>query len=89
MIRNANDLTAAEKAALETLLGRRVENSEAVSVRAFEQARLSPQQRLEISNQLNRYFAEVDAERKRVTDSEQEDTITEAMRSLRPEYRSH
>ncbi len=89
MIRNANDLTPVEKAALETLLGRRVRDGEAVSVRIFEPAKISSRQRLEISNQLKRYFAELDAQRKPMTASEQEDVITEAMRSVRPAYRSH
>jgi hypothetical protein len=89
MIRNANDLTPAEKAALETLLGRRVQDGEAVSLRTFEQARISPQQRLEIADELKKHFAEVDATRKQVTETEQEDAITEAMRSVRTSYRPH
>jgi hypothetical protein len=89
MIRNANDLTPAEKAALETLLGRRVHDGEAVSVRTFEQARISPQQRLEIADELKKYFAEVDATRKPVTETQKEDSIAEALRSVRPSYRPH
>ena len=44
MIRNATDLTPTGKAAVETLLGRSVQEGEAVSVRTFEQARISPQE---------------------------------------------
>ena len=50
MIRNATDLTPAEKAAVETLLGRPVQDGEAVSLRTFEQAKLSLQDRLEIAD---------------------------------------
>lgn len=87
MIRNANDLTPAERAAAETLLGRRVQDGETVSIRAFEAATISPQRRREIVEKLKEYFAEVDASRKPVSASEYEDAITEAMRSVRPNYR--
>lgn len=89
MIRNASDLTPAERAAVETLLGRRVRDGESVSLRAFEQADVPAQQRVEVVNELKRYFAEVDSTRKPTTDAEQEQAITEAMRSVRPGYRSH
>jgi hypothetical protein len=89
MIRNANDLTPAEKAALETLLGRCVQDGEAVSLRAFEQARVSSEERQEIADSLRKYFAEVDASRKPMADSEREDAINEALRSVRPSHRPH
>ena len=89
MICNANDLSPDQKAALETLLGRRVQNGESVSVRAFEQATVSHQRKLEIANELRNYFAEVDAARKPVSEAEEEDIITEAMTSARPRYRPH
>ena len=88
MICNANDLSPDQKAALETLLGRRVQDSEAVSVRTFEPATVSHQRKLEIANELRKYFAEVDASRKPASE-EAEDVITEAMRSVRPDYRPH
>jgi hypothetical protein len=89
MICNATDLSPDQKAALETLLGRRVQDSEAVSVRTFEPASLSPQRKLEIASELKKYFAEVDASRKPVSDEEAEDIFNEAMRSVRPGYRPH
>jgi len=89
MILNANELTPAKRAALETLLDRRVQDGEAVSLQIFEQASVSPQQRAEIVSALSEYFREVDATRKPVTDVDHEQAITEAMRSVRPGYRSH
>lgn len=89
MIRNAIDLTPSERAALETLLGRRVQDGEAVSVRTFEPAVVSGEQKMELANELRKYFAEVDAARKPVSDAEAEDIINEAMRSVRPGYRPH
>ena len=86
MICNAKDLSPDQKAAIETLLGRRIQEDEAVSVRAFEPANLSHQRRLEIANELRKYFVEVDAARGTVSDEEAEDIITESMRSVRPGY---
>ena len=89
MICNANELSPDQKAALETLLGRRVQDSEAVSVRTFEPAVVSHERKLDIANELRKYFAEVDASRKPVAHEGAEDIITEAMSSVRPGYRPH
>ena len=89
MICNANDLSPDQKAALETLLGRRVQDDEAVSVRTFEPARVSDARKQEIANELRKYFAEVDASRKPVSEEEAEAVITEAIRSVRPGYHPH
>ena len=89
MICNATDLSPDQKAALEKLLGRRVHDGEAVSVRTFEPAAISREQRTEMANELRKYFAEVDAARKPVSEAEAEDLLNEAMRSVRPGYRPH
>ena len=89
MICNANDLSPDQKTALETLLGRRVQEGEAVSLRTFEPATVLPQRKLELANELRKYFAEVDAARKPISEAEAEDMITEAVRSVRPGYRPH
>ena len=89
MICNANELSPDQKAALETLLGRRVQDGEAVSVRTFEPATVSHERRLEIANELRNFFAEVDAARKPVSEAKAENILTEAMRSVRPGYRPH
>ena len=89
MICNARDLSADQKAVIETLLGRRVQEGVAVSVRTFEPATISHQRKLEIADELRKYFAEVDASRKPVSEEEAEEIITEAMRSVRPGYRPH
>jgi hypothetical protein len=89
MICNAEDLSPDQMAAVETLLGRRVQAGEAVSVRTFEPVSISHQRRLEVADELRKYFAEVDASRKPVSEEEAEEIITEAMRSVRPGYRPH
>jgi hypothetical protein len=89
MIHKAKDLSADQKALIENLLGRRVLEDEAISVRAFEPPDISDQRRREVADELKRYFAEVDANRKPATPDEADEIITEAIRSTRPGYRSH
>ena len=89
MIRNAKDLSPDQKAAIESLLGRRVLEDEAISVRAIEPPALSGERKRELAEQLKTYFAEVDARRKPGSPEEADDIINEAMRSVRPGYRPH
>jgi len=89
MIRNAKDLSPDQKAAIESLLGRRILEDEAISVRAIEPPALSDERKRELVEQLKKYFAEVDARRQPGSPEEAEEIINEAMRSVRPGYRSH
>jgi hypothetical protein len=87
MIRNAKDLSADQKAVIESLLGRRVLENEAISIRAIEPPALSDQQRLEALRGLEAYFEQVDAQRQSVSPEEADAIIDEALRSTRPHYR--
>jgi hypothetical protein len=89
MIRNAKDLSPDQKAAIESLLGRRVLEDEDISVRAIQRPALSDERRQELLEQLRKYFAEVDARRKPASAEEAEEILTEAIRSTRPGYRPH
>ena len=89
MIRNAKDLSPDQKAAIESLLGRRVLEDEAISIRAIEPPALSEERKHELAGQLKKYFSEVDARRMPGAPEEAEDIIDEAMRSVRPGYRLH
>jgi hypothetical protein len=89
MIRNARDLSPDQKAAIESLLGRRVLEDEEISVRAIQPPALSDQRRKELVEGLTKYFAEVDARRKPGSAEEAEEILTEALRSARPGYRPH
>lgn len=89
MIRNAKDLSADQKAVIEALLGRRVLENEAISIRTIEPPALSDQQRREQTAELRKYFSEVDARRKTSSPEEAEEILTEAIRSSRPNYRPH
>lgn len=89
MIHRAKDLSPDQRQLVESLVGRRVLEDEAVSIRAFEPATISDERRKEIVDELKRYFAEVDANRKVASPEEAEEILNEAMRSTRPGYRSH
>jgi len=89
MIRNAKDLSRDQRAVIESLLGRRVPEEEAIGVRAIEPPALSDQRRQELAEDLRKYFAEADARRKPGSAEEAEAILTEAIRSTRPGYRSH
>ena len=89
MIHNAKDLSPDQKALLENLLGRRVLETEAISVRAFQPPALSDERRSELAKELERYFADIDKNREPGSADEADTIITEAIRSVRPGYRSH
>jgi hypothetical protein len=89
MIHNAKDLSPDQKVVIESLLGRRVLEVEAISVRAFEPPALPDQRRRELADDLKKYFAEVDAGRKNGSAEEAEEILTEAIRSTRPGYHPH
>ena len=89
MIRSVRELSPDQKSAIESLLGRRIEEEESVSVRTIEPPPLSDEQRYEVAEQLKRYFAEVDARRAPGSPEEADEIITEAMRSVRPGFRPH
>jgi len=89
MVHQAKDLSPAQRAAAELLLGRPLQEKESISVQAFDPAPVSEQRRREVSAELQRLFAEVDVNLRPATADEVEDVFTEAMRSSRPGYRTH
>jgi hypothetical protein len=89
MIHKAKDLSPDQKVAIESLLGRRVLDDEAISVRTIEPPALSAQQKHELAEDLRRYFEDVDARRHPGSAEEAEDVLTEAIRSSRPGYHPH
>jgi hypothetical protein len=89
MIHNAKDLSPGQKKAIEGLLGRRVLEGEAISVRAIEPPTLPEHRRKELAEELRKYFAEVDARRKPGSAEETEEILSEAIRTARPGYRPH
>jgi len=89
MIHRAKDLSPDQRAAIESLLGRRILEDKAISVRAIESSALTDERKHELVEQLKKYFAEVDARRNPGSSEEAEDIINDAMKSVRPGYRPH
>jgi hypothetical protein len=91
MLYPVKELSPDQRRAVESLLGHPVADDESVSVKSIRPAAvvpalLSAEQRREAVERLRRYFAKVDAQRKPVTDAEEEEIINEALRSTRPDY---
>jgi hypothetical protein len=76
------------RSVLEELLGRALDDSETISIRAY-QPHESPslEQQQALACDLRRHLAEVDEKSKDVPESEQDEIIDEAIRSVRPGYR--
>jgi hypothetical protein len=89
MIHNAKDLSPDQKLLLESLLGRRVLEDEAISVRAIETLALSDERRREIAEELKQYYAKIDAQRKPGSADEVDAILDEAIRSARPSFHPH
>ena len=92
MLHHVKDLSPEERRAVENLLGRSLEEDESVSIKSIRSSsiippKLSPEERKEVIEKLDRYFAKMDAQRKPVSDSEEESIINEALRSTRSGYR--
>jgi hypothetical protein len=87
MTHKASELSSEQRVILESLLGRAISDRETVSVRAFEPPPLSDEQRKEVLDGLDAYFARVDGKRRPVSDEEAEAILNEALRSTRPHYR--
>jgi hypothetical protein len=86
MTHSVKDLSVEQKSAIESLLGRPVSDDEKIEV-TIVRSKLTAEQRAAALENLNRYFAHVDAHRQPVSEEEEEEIINEAIRSVRPNYR--
>jgi hypothetical protein len=88
-LHNARTLSPLVRTALEQLLGRVLGDDESISVRAYKfHEAPSPEQQHAIAEELRHYFARIDKKTKDIPESEQEEILDEAIRSVRPDYRS-
>jgi hypothetical protein len=88
MIHNAKDLSPDQRVAIESLLGQSLSEQDDVSIRKLGSVRqLAPERRQEILDDLDRYFARIDAKRQPVSEEEADTIVNEALRSARPDYR--
>jgi hypothetical protein len=92
MVYEVKDLSPEQRHAAEILLGHPVSEDEAVSIKAIPlgtviPSRLTPEERIEALRKLNAYFDRIDAKRQPVSEEEEDAIVTEAIRSVRPNYR--
>ena len=88
-LHTASTLDTPVRIVLEQLLGRALSDNEAISIRTYEpQEAPSAEQQRSVANDLRQYFAEVDARTEDISEREKAEAIDEAMRSVRPGYRS-
>ena len=85
MILSAEELSPAQKSAIEQILGRQILEAEAISVRAFAPPPVSMPARQAAVEKLRR-FLEGDRPRASISDEECEAALLEALRSERPAY---
>ena len=85
----AKELSMEQRSAIESLLGRRVSEDEAVTVQAYRPASMSPQKRAEIVDGLKAYFGELDARKAAADAGEADAAFEEAMRQTRPNFQTH
>jgi len=71
---------------LKRSLDRAYKEGEAVSVRTFEPATVANKRKMEIADELRKYFAEVDSARQAISEEEAEAVVMEAIKSVRPGY---
>jgi hypothetical protein len=88
-LHSARGLSPDVRNAVETLLGRTLKDDEAVSVRAYQphEAPAAEQQRSAVRG-LEQYFSKIDERLKDVPEDQLDEIIDEAIRSVRPGYRS-
>ena len=87
-VQKAEDLSADVKSAVESLLGRRLEADEEVSVMAFR-SHEAPHDaaRQELGNRLSKMMDATGQRAREASDEELDEILDEAMRSARPDYR--
>ena len=92
MVYQVKDLSPEQRHAAEILLGHPVSEDDTVSIERLGPStlippRLSPEERMEAWRKLNAYFERADARRQPVSEEEEDAIVTEAIRSVRPNYR--
>jgi hypothetical protein len=88
-LHNARTLSPPVRSALKQLLGRALSDNEAIGVRAYQPHETPPpDRRRAVAGELRHYFAKIDEKTKDIPASELEEILDEAIRSVRPGYRS-
>lgn len=90
MIRHVKDLSADQRVVIESLLGRELDDAETLSIRPIPVIQEAPplDRRREIAGNLRDYFARIDGQQPDAPPEELDDAIDEALRHVRPSYKS-
>lgn len=88
MVHSVKDMSADQRLAVESLLGRQLRDEEKVSIRPIPVTKDAPPlaRRHEISEAMREYFARIDEQRKDVPQEEIDAAIDEALKHVRPSY---
>jgi hypothetical protein len=86
MILSAEALSPAQKSVIEQILGRQIQEAEAISLRAFVPPPATLPERQVAAEKLRMFLEKSDRPRAGVSDEECEAALLEAMRSERPNY---
>ena len=88
-LHSAKKLPLPVRIALEQLLGRTLNDNEEVSIRAYQPHEApSVEQQRAVAVELRGLFARIDEKAKDLSSNEQEEILDEAIRSVRPGYRT-
>ena len=89
MVHSVKDMSADQRLAVESLLGRQLRDEEKVSVRSIPVTKDAPPfpRRREIGQAMGEYFARIDGQHKDVPEEEIDAAIDEALRHVRPSYK--
>jgi hypothetical protein len=89
VVHSVKDMSADQRLAVESLLGRQLRDEERVSIRPIPVTKDAPplSRRLEISEAMREYFARIDEQRTDAPEEEIDAVIDEALRHVRPSYK--
>ena len=89
MVRHVKELSADQRVAIESILGRSLSDGESLSIRPVPVVRPAPslERRREIARSLRDYFARIDARQSALSDEELDNAIDEALNYVRPSHK--
>ena len=89
MVHHVKDLSAEQRMAIESLLGRALLDEEALSIRPIPVTKDAPplSRRREIAKQMREHFAKLDQQTQDIPQDEMDGAIDEALTHVRPSYK--
>ncbi len=93
MVHSVKSLTADQRSVIESLIGRRVAESESINLQVLPLDQILPdgipeEQRSAALSAFRGYFAKVDSMREDISQEEEDAIVEEALRSIKPHYQA-